>query len=474
MKIKLIIFVLLSFLCCTLCISVSVSAEASVDLEKLKEYAADGSVHEITLTNDIDLNGENITFHKNITLNGKGFTLRNGTVTLDRAEGSTLADLVIENAVGDAITVQDSPNVKLQKIAVIGSQGYSIVCRSLNERTTLTVNISLKSYGNAKGCILLEDNSLFTLNGSTAVLDIDDYVFVEEAKEQAYIGGDYRDKNFDKNDKINIFCVTSQGLFIKRESDKINLIEYEKGGTNYQCYLYPYDEEAPVVAVIKAPSTAVVHEPLDLKSAVEIYDNKSSIDEMTIHYTVTAANGSTLDLTDSTDVFVNGSVFTPEYTGMICVKAEVYDEYGNTTVRYVYIEAVKKVSVKPVISAGTIAATQTVGQEVPIPAFTAVSSEGKTLSVQVKVIDREGRETAVEGSKYVFTEAGAYRVEVSATDEYGNTQTRKYFVSAVAGGGIPVISESGKENTALVTAIAVAAVLAAGLAAAQFAVRKKK
>ncbi len=433
MKNKLAILILLIVASACLTFGITAFAETEiVDLNKLKTLAADSTVNEITLNQNINLQGETVTFNRSVSINGGGYTLSNGSLKIEKGEGSSISDIVIENSTGNAIIFSNSSNVKVQNITIKNSADYAILCQSGEIRTTLTSNLAFNSSNNAKGCIMLEDNSLFTLKGSTTVLDVNDYVFIQEAKEQDYTpNGEYRDKNYDKQDKLNVFCLTSGGTFVKRDTDALNEVNYTKDSVEYKCFVFPYDELAPEVGVIKAPSTTVVNQPLDLKTTIEIKDNKSLAGEMFVKYTVTDESGNSVVLTDSTDVFVNGSVVTPTKVEKLSIKAEVSDEYGNATMRYIYIDVVPAINVKPIISSPVIGRTQQTNKEFTIPSFTATDANGDPVTVKVEVLDTANNLTEITNGKYTFQTEGSYCIMATATDTYGNTNVKKYFVTAV-------------------------------------------
>lgn len=441
--------------------AVAVSADDG-DLNSFLALAADSGVNSITLTGDVDLNGEDVVIGRTIALNGGGFKITNGTLTI-QGEGSSVSDLTIENATGDALTLKDSPNSRLQNLTVSGANGYGVKMESDSARTTVSVNLSLTLSANASGGIYLGGNSLLTLSGSTAVLNVDNYIFVPEAKEQAYVQGEFRDKNFDKQDRINVVLATENGTFVTRDSDNINQISYTANGAKIKCYVVPYDDEAPDVGVIKAPSSTVVGKPLDLSTSIEITDNRSASDEMTVEYTVTDEGGKTLPLDGADDVFVNGYIVTPESTGMLAIRVDVADEYGNSATRHIYIKVLKEVSALPTISAEAIGRTFSVGEKLVFPEFAAKDSLGADIPVEIAVVFGNGERLVVSDGEYTFAKGGVYRIEVSATDSYGNTACRKYFVAAVNTGDIPALGDSPANYTVYIILIAVVAALAIGI-----------
>ena len=426
-------------------------------------FVNDATRADYTLTGDVDLNGATVTINRRVTLNGDKHKFIGGTLVFENAGNSALNDFGVENANGDAITLKDSANVRLQNLEINNSSGFAIVEKSLKTRTTVSVNLSLIAHNNANGALSLEDNSLFTLAGSGAALDLDNYVYIDEAKKQAYVDGEYRDKNFDKQDKLNVVCLTSAGSFIKRDTDKINVLSFNKSGTDMKCHVLPYDEVAPEVGVIKAPKTAVEGVALDLKSAVEIKDNKSAVEEMVVKFTAQDEGGEAIALTESSDVFVNGSVLTPQKTGKISLKAEVSDEYGNSTMRYIYIDVVKANSTPPVINAGAFKKTYIVGKEFDLPEIWAKNSAGEDLAAVVSITAPDGSAQTVSGKKHLFGAVGSYVIKITAADSLGNTAEKRFYVSAVSEGDTEISETAAKKNVAPVVVLIVLAVCVAGI-----------
>ncbi|MBQ9481331.1 MAG: hypothetical protein IJU84_04135 [Clostridia bacterium] len=427
---------------------------------------------EVTLGADIDFGGTQVQVNGTVRIDGNGHKLSNVSLALNNADSSFIENITISGSSDNGIVVSDSLNVRFQSVLIENSAGYGLVERGTTKNTTVTVNNGIEFRGNGSGAILLENKCIFTLRGSAAVFSVNEKVYIPAAV-SAYVheGDEYKNKNFDKENKLNVACVTESGSFFFRDTDGINQLSYTSGGKTYKCYVFPYDETPPSVDVIGAKKQAVVNTEVDLKNAVSVRDNTTPADLLKIDYSAKYANGKVLTVSDG--------VIVPSEQGKLEITLSVRDEYDNVTVRRIYIEIIPAYNVKPVISSPFISRMQTVGKTFILPEFSAVDEDGDDATVTIKITDTDNAESEVTDGKYVFAKAGSYILTVYAEDKHGVTAEKRYYLAAVSDEPTVInqtadTSESGKKGCK--SSMEAASVLIAGVmfAGAYLIKRKKK
>ena len=166
--------------------------------------------------------------------------------------------------------------------------------------------------------------------------------------------------------------------------------------------------------------------------AVYVYLNKSYAPTVT-----TSIDG--LRLQPAAKIGLNNFNTSAKFEEVAVSNERIFTEKGTPTIETI----------------GSVPTTGKAGEIVKLPVFSATGVGGTAANVTIVVKDAEGKEYAVEKNGFTPDHGGRYTVTVTATDAWGNEESKTYNIDVEKSGGCgSAVSAAGIAGASALAAVA--------------------